>query len=499
MLARTLKAQSRQLRPGIAPRLSIRAPQFRLAQSRLYNQYPYIQQAYKPSRFKKSLYFAIAFVTVSTFAYYYFWPKHTFPKSVAKILRKGLWAESNKGNADWSLALKYYIEALQECDSLDMDTLSDEYTGIQLKIAEMYERLGMNEDASLLLTELNTYYVSVLTAPPGSDLAKKVKNKAHRGRLIQRSLRTALKACQFMDGSPGFAKAFLITNLIIANDEAKSKMAGDLIAAATEGKEEFKELQGKTLNESNPDAFFPFAEEYFGVCDLLAVISIQLNDIETGLWARMLMTEDMIQANMSQDRIMLSQCNVASMLYMLMEKREGELLIHQRHVIERSDVLDKDELSKKDIRQLRSQATKYMTNEEKQVNDVILESIKRLQSLVISTYDTIVTAWKKMPAELKNDSMDQTAAIATYGLGVVHLHLGTYREAERYLREARVRSKNCSYDVLLSEIEREMEKLKQEKNKASQRASDEHQSGSDLLQANEVIDEIEATPVQANE
>lgn len=73
---------------------------------------------------------------ITGYAYYMWWPKHTFPSSVAKILRKGLWAESDRGEHDYQLALKYYLEALEHCKEIGMDPLCDEYTGVQLKIGK---------------------------------------------------------------------------------------------------------------------------------------------------------------------------------------------------------------------------------------------------------------------------------------------------------------------------------------------------------------------------
>ena len=59
------------------------------------------------------------------------------------------------------MALKYYLEALAKCDELGMDKLLDEYTGIQLKIGEMFERLNMMEDAAFIYNEIATLYLNV--------------------------------------------------------------------------------------------------------------------------------------------------------------------------------------------------------------------------------------------------------------------------------------------------------------------------------------------------
>ena len=103
------------------------------------------------------------------------WPKHTFPSSIAKFLRKGLWAESDRGEFDYQLALKYYLQALEHANEIGLDPLSDEYTGIQLKIGEMFERLNMLTDAAYIYNEIATLYLTVLTAPRDSQRDKELK------------------------------------------------------------------------------------------------------------------------------------------------------------------------------------------------------------------------------------------------------------------------------------------------------------------------------------
>ncbi|KAM3122634.1 hypothetical protein CJJ07_003074 [Candidozyma auris] len=447
----------------------------RINQSRnVYNQYQHFQNMHRgqTSRFKKFLYVGMALVAINTFVYYYYWPKHTFPKSVAKILRKGLWAESNKGDADWQLALKYYIGALQECDRLQMDPLCDEYTGIQIKIAEMYERLGMNKEAGYVFHEMSTLYLSVLRAPPKSKMGMRIQNRSHRGHLIQRALRIALKTASLNQDEPHLIKAILLTHLMVAQDEVKKKMGGPELEAIAkkEGFEAFHKDQ--PILESNPDAFEPFANEYFGAYDLLSVVCLQLQDIDTALWARVKMTNEMMSARASPDKLLLSQCNVASLLYMWMEKKEAELMQLNKSLSEKINVpyekikaleSGDSELTKKERDDIEQKIKSTWTSTEysiyKEHHKVLNDIVKK----VLSTFESVIQGWKALPAELKDSSLDQTAAIATYGIGVVNLHIHKYDDAERYLREARVRSKKCGYEVLINEIEREMTKLKKER------------------------------------
>lgn len=63
----------------------------------------------------------------------------------------------------------------------------------------------------------------------------------------------------------------------------------------------------------------------------------------------------------------------------------------------------------------------------------------------------------------QHNEINETVALATYGLGVINLHLSHYEKAERLLRESRVRAKSCDYGTLLPMIEKELEKLFNEK------------------------------------
>ena len=191
--------------------------------SRAYNYSHFPSYEAPPSKFKRFINFNLYLASLTAFAYYMWWPKHTFPPSVAKILRKGLWAESDKGEKDYQLALKHYLEALEECRELRMDRLSDEYTGIQLKVGEMYERLGMLDDAAFVYNEIATLYLSVLKAAPDSVQGARVTGIDHRGHLIQKDLRIALKLVELNRENPLLSKAILITHLLIAQDLMMSR------------------------------------------------------------------------------------------------------------------------------------------------------------------------------------------------------------------------------------------------------------------------------------
>lgn len=84
----------------------------------------------------------------------YFWqPWNPFSTDVSRELRKGL-RQEQEGKEDYLQALKFYQNALKISKEEDSDSqLTLKYTGIVLKIAEMYEKLGMKDQ--LLKTYFN--------------------------------------------------------------------------------------------------------------------------------------------------------------------------------------------------------------------------------------------------------------------------------------------------------------------------------------------------------
>jgi hypothetical protein len=450
--------------------------------SQPYNpQYP--PQQSKFSLFLKGVVFLAAF---GGFAYYMWWPKHTFPSSVAKILRKGLWAESDKGENDYQLALKYYIEALKHCDEIKMDKLCDEYTGIQLKIGEMFERLNMISDAAFVYNEIATLYLSVLTASPESPNGRRIKNNEHRRHLIQKDLRIAIKLVEMNQDNLHLSKAILITHLIIAQDEVNKrltnpKQAKQLVPSSSPEDSHNATIDGNSIVISNdgiettiqktPEVWYPFTDEFFNAMDLLAAMCISTGDLAMASRVKVSLTESMLLANLDPDKVIMSQCNLASLLYLQAEEFEAQEIAMRRKFSEDSGVEysklknQKLFLEQDDHDSLQKQLNDSISEEDKLKYSLIVDNKDRCIEMALKSYESVLQFAKDLPQEIlnTNNTINETVALATYGLGVVNLHLSNYDKAERLLRESRVRSKSCGYNDLISEIERELSKLFQEK------------------------------------
>ncbi|KAK6458962.1 uncharacterized protein RJT20DRAFT_124081 [Scheffersomyces xylosifermentans] len=451
--------------------------------------YQYNQPYKQPSSFWSKLLFVTVGIAASTgFAYYMWWPKHTFPSSVAKILRKGLWAESDRGENDYQLALKYYLEALNHCNEIGLDRLSDEYTGIQLKVGEMFERLNMLEDAAFVYNEIATLYLTVLTSPPDSIEGKRIKNREHRRHLIQKDLRIAIKLVELNRTNGQLSKAILITHLIIAQDEVNKQLGGpnqlskftqptlehpdrqfsatlgqDTVVVTSNGKE--------TVIRKTPETWEPFAEEFFNAMDLLGAYCISTGDLSMASKVKINMIESMLMADAEPHKILLSQCNLGSLLYLQAEEFESQEIALRRKFSEILDI-EYDKIKSEgnldeqgDSDQIRSDLANVIPASDKETYQTAITAKEFCIDLSIKSYEAVLDAVKGLPQETvkKNNAINEAIALATYGLGVVNLHLSQYEKAERLLRESRVRSKNCGYDDLITEIERELAKLFKEK------------------------------------
>lgn len=99
-----------------------------------------------------------AFTLVSGSILMYLWqPWNPYSNEVSKELRKGLWEERD-GNEDYLNALKYYLKAMKVAkENEHMDQLSMQYTGIVLKVAEMYQNLKMTDNLTATYYNLSTF------------------------------------------------------------------------------------------------------------------------------------------------------------------------------------------------------------------------------------------------------------------------------------------------------------------------------------------------------
>lgn len=410
---------------------------------------------YQPPNYKRRVVFGIGLVSITYGLYYLYWPKHTFPSPVAKILRKGLWAESDKGENDYQLALKHYIEALEKCDELQMDHLDDEYTGIQLKIGEMFERLGMKEDANFIYNEIATLYLKTLT-----DESRRLSPEL-RCHLIQKDLRIVIKLVELHKSNLNLSKAILFTHSVIATKEIEDKLGVNLNSLIVDENGKFMPRFQFSIE---------FIDEYINLMNLLIAINIELGDYSLSTDLNVKLNKLMLLSNIEPKKILMSQCNLGSLLYLQSEEFEYELIsILKENNLDKSLPYDKV-LEKADAEFKSFDNFKVSYNNLKKCIDLAIDAYEN----VLKISNNLVGN-KMLPSNTVNTSstindelyeINEIIALATYSLGVINLHLRQYDKAERLLRESRVKCKQCDYDELINEIELELNKLFKERNKS---------------------------------
>ncbi|KAG7893024.1 hypothetical protein KL936_001198 [Ogataea polymorpha] len=124
-------------------------------------------------------------VLLATSGILYIWqPWNPFSTEVSRHLRKGLWLETSK-NIDYLKALEHYQDALRQCRKEEMDNLDPRYTGIVLKIAEMYEKLEMVDRQREVYQRLSDFLFAKLV---NDEVPQEWKDK-----VIQRDLVVATR------------------------------------------------------------------------------------------------------------------------------------------------------------------------------------------------------------------------------------------------------------------------------------------------------------------
>ncbi|ODV60336.1 Mgr3p ASCRUDRAFT_21994, partial [Ascoidea rubescens DSM 1968] len=356
--------------------------------------------------------------------YYYYWPHHTFPTSVAKLLRKGLWAESNKENNNYAGALQFYIRALEECNNLEIDKLSDEYTGVQLKIAEMLEKLNLLEEAKNIYQELADLYLSTL-------LSEKIPIET-RPHIIQKDLRIVIKLVHLSESDPTYCSNLLLTHCIKAQEEV-ARRGGSLASNDSIVHPSPKNHDLFISYPVNSQAWFPFRDEFFIARDLYISTCLRLGEHLLAIRSQITTLQWMVMADCDFPDIIMCQFNLGSLLYLQAEEYESRELNAKKNNNEKDIQLFKEE------------------------KDECLKS-------ATFCYESILEAVKSFPPVISRDhpQIVEALALTTYSLGVINLHTGNLEKAKELLRRSRLRAKGINNEELVAEAEAELKKLEKE-------------------------------------
>lgn len=405
--------------------------------------------------------YSIALIGVAGFvAYELFWPENTFPTSVAKILRRALWAESEKENHNYSKALEIYKEALEECEKLELDVISDEYTGIQIKAGEMCEKLGRFDEAIDYYYDISLNYHKYLQARVHEISTEETRH------IVQKDLRIVVKIAELSKDHVSFLTSLLTIHLDLATHEIVKRLIQrgtpytNLVSPIMEPKSHKLAISPEgnivdPLLEVDKEIFEPFRDEYFNARDLLSALYLMTKGPAwTSSYKAQTLTW-MILAQCPIGDTLLNMCNLASLYYLTSESLEGEEFRQTKKLNE----LTPENFPSQFIDLSYEEYTK-------QLKDQALEhALKKDQfiSKSLAMYLKAIEFCKKIPPQQKSQEVEEATVLATYGAGVVNLHMGKYDEAELFLKEAILRAKGSGNEYEQKELERELNKLKIER------------------------------------
>lgn len=420
--------------------------------------------------------------------WWFYWPHHTFPSSVATILRHGLWSETSNYGKNYKKGLQFYLDALEECKRLGMDTLSDEYTGIEIKVAEMYEKLDDLDAACDVYNEIMQRYQAFLLANDSYDMAK-VTN------YIKRDLRVLIKYLKHRDDKY-VGKTMLLHHLgtiqkvvyarypEVAEFLRDQQKVLDTVVRATPDSEvpfgtlDLFENSKQYTNKDHvlngvhlEEVVSPFKDELFTALDLFTEYCLKSNDIATALRNQLMSVQFMVLAKVKKSQILFSQANLGSILYLQAEKIEGVLYrlekqaeeekqqqqeqqqLHDASPIESAQMKGSID-AKVHIHTNRQDSGYYMNLLQHNHDRYVKLSLQCFEEVVNNAESTANFEDIIDPLSLK------AAALAVYGIGVWNIHEGNLKKARKLLKEAIKFSKETSFDSLLSEAEKELSKVR---------------------------------------
>lgn len=468
MIARRMMSSVIAKRPithllGLSQRSLLRRGKPVIPRRTLFEQTVETQNQYRSNRrLNKWVLSLVGLVTVGYGIWWAYCPHNPFQNSVATILRKGLWAESDKEEFNYKKALTYYIKALDECNKLKLDNISDEYTGIELKIAEMYEKTKEYDNANSIYLELLYRFYDALIKP-GSV------SEERRPEIIRRDLRVLIKSLE-TNKDISIGKRNLLAHLLLVQQEiltrspdlrkffddrkakpislfqAKSSEASDFKTFANN--ENIKlDNEGYMILDLQKDssAWEPFKEEFFTARDLYTAYCLSAKDLKSALSCKMTTVEWMVMADMPPGQILLSQANLGSLLYLQSEKFESDIYQLNSKCDEKIE-LKNDENTIRALRNLNRNKDTCMKMAT-QCYDSVIQFAKKNNKLRFNAKDQL------------DPSAAQAIALSVYGMGVLNLHQGILAKAERLLKDSVDMAKEIDFSELIKEAENELEKV----------------------------------------
>lgn len=307
----------------------------------------------------------------------------------------------------------------------DIEYLSNEYTGIMLKIAEMCDKLSKEGIVQYKNTELNVYRElnqSFLYA-----FQSNLVPKSQRLPILKKDLLILLKADHLAAGqaSPRLAQFILKPHLSLA--ETQLQTINPKLAQLFDFDYNTKLEPSFFLKPARPKYDIPIGDEFFAVRELYARHTAADGDCSAAIKMSLDSTRWMKQSGMGLDQVLMEYYTAGTYLYLLAEREQADKYKNQPNAQESSPFMDPPKVGSPEYENLDKAANIFRT---------IIDTIK--QSYSSSSHFT------------------QLDALATYSLGVLQLHNGQLDSARSLLTTALTSSISCNYKALIDQIEMEL-------------------------------------------
>lgn len=389
-----------------------------------------------------------------------------YNREIQNLIKEAIWQESDRDDFNYAASLKSYVEALVKlAEDKSIDTTSDKYTRIELKVAEMLENLEMFERAQSIYSEMLTRFFIKLTSYPSK------LSVDQRCDLIKKDLRILVKSLEFNhDLEKG--KNLLLAHLLVAQEmillrspelkeyfDIKQERASKILKGQHMNINEFRTFvnnenilvsnEGYMLLDLNKDSsgWEPFKEEFFIARDLYTAYCLSSKDITTALSCKMTTVEWMVMADMPPSQIIMSQANLGSLFYLQAEKLDNDIARINIKLDKEPD-LSKDSKVIQALQILNRNRQNCLTMSEKCYNSII-DFINKNPKLKYHLHDQI------------DNSLMQALALSNYGKGILTLDSGANLQAERLLTNSVRWAKDSDFTELLVEAENELQRVKE--------------------------------------
>ncbi|KAK9460094.1 uncharacterized protein V1516DRAFT_486102 [Lipomyces oligophaga] len=395
---------------------------------------------------------SISFVT------YYFWPRHPYPKEIADLLRKGLYAERTRKEDKYANALDYYLAAIELARKMGLDPTGTAYTGIEIKAADMYEKIDrpdlalgiynqLLEDGEVKLQEdprrvgymtereiMTFVRVSVRALELAVELDRDLDNHATLGFWIE-ALQTRL---------PENYKTVLHAKLLnFVADDRNSEYVIYVDSAEDKLSESYYALPlfptESAIKEFNAHRIDLEVEETLLLArDFFATFCIETARPGTGFWLKNENIKLLQLTGSPLPRILRAQVDIGAAYFFAYEVANSKALGDSTNT-EAANLADR-----------------YLAIAKKCYSDIL---------------DTIVEV-RNSPTERKRyeeqdfDDLDVAQSFAVYGLGVVEAKKRNYNKAMSLFKEARSRAMGSHIPELVEKIRAEWKLMLDEMEKA---------------------------------